>query len=148
MGSLVTDVVGDLSFNGQLDVADLNILFRDIANRQRNRRLDLNMDRRVDVNDAYYWVTELKSTFVGDANLDGEVKFDDFLALSANFDEEGGWQQGDFDGDGTVSFPDFLALSANFGGTANASATAVPEPTAQSIALFGLLGLIGFRKRR
>ena len=84
----------------------------------------------------------------GDTNLDGEVKFDDFLALSANFGEEGGWEQGDFDGDGTIDFPDFLALSANFVGPANASAASVPEPTAQSIALFGLLGMIGFRKRR
>lgn len=84
----------------------------------------------------------------GDTNLDGEVKFDDFLALSANFGESGGWEQGDFDGNGQVDFPDFLALSANFGGAANASVSSVPEPTAASIALFGLLGLIGFRKRR
>ena len=84
----------------------------------------------------------------GDTNLDGEVKFDDFLALSANFGEEGGWVEGDFDGDGQVDFPDFLALSANFGGATPASAASVPEPTAASIALFGLLGLIGYRKRR
>ena len=84
----------------------------------------------------------------GDANLDDEVNFADFLILSENFGELGDWRQGDFDGDGQIRFPDFLALSANFGGTANASAAAVPEPTAQSIALFGLLGLIGFRKRR
>ena len=84
----------------------------------------------------------------GDTNFDGEVQFDDFLALSANFGEEGGWGQGDFDGDGQVDFLDFLALSANFGGAAPAAASAVPEPNAASIALFGLMGLIGFRKRR
>lgn len=83
----------------------------------------------------------------GDTNLDGEMKFDDFLALSTNFGEAGTWEQGDFDGDGQVEFPDFLALSANFGGASPASASSVPEPTDSSIALFGLLGLIGLRKR-
>ena len=85
----------------------------------------------------------------GDTNLDGEVKFDDFLALAENFGKEGGWGQGDFDGNGQVAFDDFLALAENFGSVAKAAAVApVPEPTAASIALLGLLGLIGFRKQR
>ena len=89
----------------------------------------------------------------GDANLDGVVDFPDFLALSEHFGEGSrrdprGWSQGDFDGNGEVDFPDFLILSENFGAVAAASATSVPEPTTGSIALFGLLGLIGFRKRR
>ena len=89
----------------------------------------------------------------GDANLDGEVNFSDFLTLSEHFGEgtrrdPRAWSQGDFDGNNEVGFPDFLILSENFGGAANASAAAIPEPTGISIALFGLLGLIGFRKRR
>ena len=91
----------------------------------------------------------------GDANLDGEVNFADFLTLSDHFGEGSrrdprGWSQGDFDGNGEVNFPDFLILSENFGAiaAANSSAAAVPEPTGISIALFGLLALIGFRKRR
>ena len=91
----------------------------------------------------------------GDANLDGVVDFPDFLALSEHFGEGSrrdprAWSQGDFDGNGEVDFPDFLILSENFGGVAAAatSAASVPEPTGLSIALFGLLGLIGFRKRR
>ena len=87
----------------------------------------------------------------GDANLDDVVNFADFLILSENFGQDGAWREGDFDGDGTVGFPDFLALSKNFGNVAaaaNLSAAAVPEPTGLSMAVFGLLGLIGFRKRR
>jgi hypothetical protein len=84
----------------------------------------------------------------GDANLDDEVNFADFLILSENFGEAGAWRDGDFNGDGTVGFPDFLALSANFGGGGNASAASIPEPNAASIALLGLLAMIGFRKRR
>ena len=54
---------------------------------------------------------------------------------------------GDLDGSGTVDFSDFLILSANFGG-ANVAAAAVPEPTNACLAMFGALGLIGFRRRR
>ena len=84
----------------------------------------------------------------GDANLDDEVNFADFLILAKNFGQDGAWREGDFDGDGTVRFSDFLALGENFGRAATALAASVPEPTAANIATFGLLGLIGFRKRR
>ena len=95
---------------------------------------------------------EVIQSAAGDADMDGDVDFTDFLTLSENFGERvgrvTGWGLGDFDGDREVGFSDFLALSANYGGAANASASSVPEPTAGSIALISLLGLIGFRKRR
>ena len=151
-----TNILGDLNYNGEFDAHDLKILTQNVAVAPAEpqglflRRLDLNRDRLVDASDVHFWITDLKSTYVGDTNLDGEVKFDDFLTLSANFGQAGGWAEGDFNADEIVNFPDFLALSANFGSVAagNASAAAVPEPTASGIALFGLLGLIGFRKRR
>ena len=51
----------------------------------------------------------------GDANRDGEVGFQDFLVLSANFGNDGDFSQGDFNDDGEVGFVDFLLLSRNFG---------------------------------
>ena len=51
----------------------------------------------------------------GDVNLDGVVKFDDFLALSTNFGGEGSRTDGDMNGDGLIDFSDFLILSTNFG---------------------------------
>jgi len=52
----------------------------------------------------------------GDADMDGQVSFSDFLILSANFGMSNADQKdGDFDGNGTVDFDDFLILADNFG---------------------------------
>ena len=84
----------------------------------------------------------------GDTDANGEVNFLDFLALAENFGQDGGWAEGDFDGDGQVAFNDFLALAENFGQSVPAAAAAVPEPTGLLMAAFGLLGVVGLRKRR
>ena len=139
---------GDFDGDTVLAIEDLNRLSEEIAINTADSRFDLDRSGSVDLDDRNFWITELKSTTFGDTDLNGEVVFSDFLALSSNFGEVGGWAEGDFDGNGEIEFPDFLALSANFGGAARAAVSSVPEPTAASIALFGLLGLIGFRKRR
>ena len=57
----------------------------------------------------------------GDANLDGNVDFDDFIIVQENFGSEGSWGTGDFDGDNVVKFPDFLILSENYGNSIGAA---------------------------
>ena len=52
----------------------------------------------------------------GDADMDGQVSFSDFLILSANFGmSDADQKDGDFTGDGTVDFDDFLFLADQFG---------------------------------
>ena len=141
-----TGVLGDLNYDKKLDLMDLDILTKTVsvapgqvtsdALRRGLGRLDINADESVNVADIHHWVTQLKSTRIGDADLDGEVEFDDFLVLSDNFGHSGGWGQGDFDGNGEIDFSDFLALSANFGLAGSTSAAAVPEPTGVCLALF------------
>lgn len=77
--------------------------------------LDLNGDDTVDAFDRDVLIEEILGTSHGDANLDGLVGFDDFLALSSGFGGFGdGWSGGDFSGDGITDFEDFLLLSLNF----------------------------------
>lgn len=88
----------------------------------------------------------LEAVAPGDADGDGQVSFADFLVLSTNFGEAGGWAQGDFDGSGTVDFADFLILSNRFGEAT--AATSVPEPNCQTAwAILIVLATFAGRKK-
>lgn len=62
-----------------------------------------------------------RTTYGGDASLDGTVNFSDFLVLQRNYNQPGNWSQGDFNGDGVVNFSDFLVLQRNYNQTYSAS---------------------------
>ena len=86
----------------------------------------------------------------GDVDGDGVVSVRDFLALSRNFNQEGGYRDGDLNCDGFVTVRDFLTLSRNFGtssASASSAAAVVPEPTSFVLSL-ALLFLAGVRRRR
>ena len=143
--------VGDFDANGVLDIDDLNLLTDDVPGKYwygwtvlPEGLLDLTGDMVVDDSDPHTWVTDIKQTSYGDANLDGEVNFADFLSLSNHFGQAGGWSEGDFDFSGEVQFSDFLVLADNFGNGV-AITTAVPEPSSPEIAVY--LGLIAISWR-
>jgi hypothetical protein len=67
--------------------------------------------------DDYRRVGPVAVTWSGDANLNLNVAFDDFVALAEFFGRlaQLAWDQGDFDGDHDVDFGDFVQLAENFG---------------------------------
>ena len=83
----------------------------------------------------------------GDADLDGQVQFTDFLLLSSNFGMPGEWGDGDFDDDGEVAFGDFLILSQHFNQsmTPGLRPVAVPEPRG---CLLVVVAMATFARRR
>lgn len=86
------------------------------AIQQQDLAFDLNEDQAIDRHDIQFLIEDVFRSRLGDANLDGRVSFEDFLAMSANFGASGvDYVGGDFDGSGSVGFEDFLELSANFG---------------------------------
>ena len=117
---LAADLNGDQLFDAQ----DIDALVNAIRAESTDDIFDINRDGAVTRADFEAYQKPGKANFIaGDLNLDRDVNFVDFLALSANFGKAGGWAEGDVTGDGNVGFADFLALSDNFGRSSTRSVT-------------------------
>jgi hypothetical protein len=103
-------------------------------------------------------------TYVGDANLDGQVDVTDLGALAENWQASAMWTGGDFNYDGFVDVSDLGILATNWQlgvgsplgpGSLDAAMAAVglgnvsvPEPASVGLIGLSLTGLIGRRRRR
>ena len=144
--------LGDFNNDGDLDVDDLDSLMRHL-NSDRNAYFDVNDDWLLDEKDFTMWVTELKNTWFGDANLDGEFNSGDFVSVfqAGKFEQSvaASWSEGDWNGDGEFSSGDFV-LAFQEGGYEKGlrgAVVAVPEPSAILLQI-ALLGIVTIRHRR
>ena len=103
-------LVGDYNENGQLDAGDLDLQAVGIVN--NDPRFDLNSDGVVDTKDRLVWINDLKQSWMGDSNLDGEFNSSDlvdvFIASLFETGTPATWSQGDWDGDGFFSTSDLV----------------------------------------
>lgn len=110
-------ILGDLDGDSQLTANDIDLLAAAIARGDNDMQFDLDGANGLNILDFDYLITSVFETELGDADLDRDVDFADFLIVSANFGKQDtGWARGNFDfaSQGTT-FADFLVLSANFG---------------------------------
>lgn len=146
--SLDNLVRGDFDDDAVLGVADIDLLSQAVRDQSADVRFDITSDGLVDAADRDEWIDAVFGTLRGDADLDREVGFADFLRLSEAFSTAGGWGEGDFDGDGLIAFADFLLLSKAFGNSVrNEAISAVPEPTAFRLLIITLFATLQLRRR-
>lgn len=136
---------GDLDGNGIVDVDDIDILSRAIRNGDTTADYDLNGDGRVNSTDREFWINQLKKTYMGDSNLDGEFNSRDFVSIftAGEYEDEivgnSTWATGDWNGDAEFTSNDFVAAFRDGGYEIGPRAMqhSVPEPR-------GLAGIICF----
>ena len=75
----------------------------------------------------------------GDATLDRNTDFLDYVSVATNYGVGSTWTQGDVTGDGAVDFLDYVRIATNYG-------SHTPEPA--TLVLLALGGLVVMRRKR
>ncbi len=133
---------GDFNSNQQLDAADIDALTGATAAGNHPAAFDLTNDKLVNSADITRWVKDLRKTWIGDANLDGEFNSSDFVQAFQKGKYETGqaavWTEGDWDGNGKFESSDFVVAFQDGGYEkgAVAAVSSVPEPA------LGVTGLL------
>lgn len=109
----ISNLAGDFNGDGELDCADVNALSAAVATASTDLQYDLTGDGFVTTADLDKWITDLKQTLPGDANLDFFVDGSDFNIWNANkFSTNTDWCAGNFNGDVGVDASDFNIWNA------------------------------------
>ena len=140
-------MTGDFNADGVLDAIDIDLLNSAIG--ATDPAFDLNSDGIVSTADRTVWVEDLKNTFFGDSNLDGEFNTSDFIHVFQRNDYEdgivsnSGWSDGDWNGDEEFDSSDFIVAfqGGGFESGPRASVSSVPEPSGLLLLIVGLCGV-------
>ncbi|MCA9196527.1 MAG: hypothetical protein KDA87_03275 [Planctomycetales bacterium] len=141
--------LGDFDRDGMLDIDDINLLLRHVSVGTSDA-LDVNDDGFVNAGDIEHWVADLKNTWIGDENLDGEFNSSDlvlvFQAGKYEQDVEAVWHEEDWNGDLRFDTKDFVAAFSYQGEPPpRPRMTPVPEPGADALIVLALLCLCEWR---
>ena len=148
---------GDFDNDGQLTAADIDTLSAAVRANSTDLQYDLNADKAVNDADREVWVNELKYTYFGDADLDGQFSSDDFVAAfqAGQYEDaiagNSGWATGDWNGNAEFTSDDFITAFQAGGyelGPRRQPLPAIPEPTGLALAMASLLGLLLGRSSR
>jgi hypothetical protein len=149
----------DFDGDGVLDGDDVDALIGGIVAGAYDFYFDLTADGAINNADLSQWLSDAATAngfaapyLLGDANLDGSVNVSDLNALGQNWlGHPNTWRLGDFNADGIVNAGDLNKIGLNWLTEipSAASAARVPEQSAFTLLLFGIMAtlLLGHRRR-
>jgi hypothetical protein len=145
--------LGDFDGDGMLTANDLDLLSAAVGS--GNLSFDLNGDGSVTNADRAVWVEDLKNTYFGDSNLDGEFNSGDFVAVFTRGEYEDAtagnstWADGDWNGDNDFNSSDFVTAftAGGYELGPRQSVAAVPEPVGLTGFVLALTAAFAVRRR-
>jgi endoglucanase len=144
----INTLVGDFDADGDLDAGDLDLLSSIIRQGGGELKADVDANGLIDSQDRIHWINQLKRTYLGDSNLDGEFNSSDLVQVLASGEYEDGvpgnssWSTGDWNGDADFDTSDFIDGFAAGGYEQGPRAAAVPEPPISSLTIVTLIMLL------
>ena len=110
------NTVGDFNGDGEVTTDDIDVLQNAVRANTDVLYYDLDGDLSVDTGDVNFLVQNVIGTFIGDAQLDGQVDAADLNQVGVNWRRTNvaGWGQGDFTGDGRVDAADLNLIALNW----------------------------------
>jgi hypothetical protein len=153
-GSFVRTVpiLGDLNGDDAVGADDIDELYGHVG--LHEPEFDVNGDWAVNTDDVGSLVRDVLASEYGDADLDGDVDWRDYLTLKRSITQPPaapGWAEGNFDGQPGVGWGDYALARDGFGFPGAAPATdgaAVPEPASMAVMSLAALGLLIGRRRK
>lgn len=146
------EVPGDYDRNGGLGQGDLAL--QALAIQTNDLAFDANRDGSTNLEDRIVWVRDLRKTWIGDANLDGEFNSSDFTEVfqageyEDNITLNSYWAEGDWNGDGEFDSSDLIVAFQDGGYEAGPRmvVASVPEPSSVLLITIAIFGLAGVRR--
>ncbi len=125
---------GDFNRDGQLDAFDLQSLSDVIRSQSHAAEYDVTGDQFVSNSDLVRWVKDLKHTWLGDADLDGQFNSTDLVKVfqAGKYDQQTSsrWSEGDWNLDDRFDSGDLVTAFQDGGFEAGTRASmAAPEPS-------------------
>ena len=153
---LKASIAGDYNGNGELDEPDMNLIADAVRQPNADKKYDANKDGVVNDSDRVFWVNDLKKTWMGDANLNGQFNSSDFVQVFQRGEYEDAlpknstWSDGDWNNDQEFNSSDFVTAfqAGGYEAGPKAAVSSVPEPSTLVGLLLGMLALVQRSRRR
>ena len=148
---------GDFNYDTLTDCKDLDLLTPQINAGTNDILFDITGDKLVNFEDLEMYVYDIRNTYFGDANCDGEFNSHDMVSVFVaglyenDIEDDAVWSTGDWNADGDFTSDDIVLSFVGGGyeqGPKSATAAMVPEPTSLVLVLTGLAWLALGRRRQ
>ena len=141
---------GDFDLDGLISTTDVELLSASIIAEDHDSFFDLNDDHIVNLDDLNSWIKDIRKTWFGDANLDGEFNSGDLVTVFKAGKYESGlhasWSEGDWNADQRFGSGDLVAAFKDGGYERGPVTTVATVPEPKSLLPF-LIVLVWTQKR-